>query len=398
VNKVKYIIHLPSWYPTKNKPYNGIFIRNLISTLSNKNLNYKHLVINWHENNESPLRNFNTFLVGFWKSFKKPTLSISDDIEYAFLNYFHSNQYLFGSNIKRLEKKIYNLVKDLQKNREIILIHAHVSFPGGVIAKNISSQLGIKYIISEHMSPFPFAHFSSTISSNIFNAIKKAESTIAVSNSHKNEIFLKTNIIPVVIPNVILSNEFTLAPNIINNNTFNFLSISIISEQKGIDILIKAASILRKITKTNFTITIIGEGPIKNKLLSMCIELNMHNNFIWKGFHSRLEIQKDFNNCNALVCSSLHESFGVTLVEAMASGRPIVSTKCGGPEDIVNNETGILVNNNTPYDLANAMLKMMEDINKFSPENLRKIYLSKYSELIIQQKYNKLYNQICFSN
>ena len=147
-------------------------------------------------------------------------------------------------------------------------------------------------------------------------------------------------------------------------------------------------------TSKKFLITIIGDGDLKEDLIKLAIKFNINDLIVWKGFMDRNNIVLELKNSNALVCSSKHESFGVTLVEALASGRPIVSTKCGGPEDIVNDSNGILVNVDSPNDLARGMLYVLQNSKKYNPELIYNMYLNKYSEKVIKEKYFEYYNLI----
>ena len=65
----KYIIHIPSWYPSSRSTFNGIFIKNLISTLSTSDNENTHIVINWHNNTEAPLTNFILYRIYQYKLF-----------------------------------------------------------------------------------------------------------------------------------------------------------------------------------------------------------------------------------------------------------------------------------------------------------------------------------------
>ena len=56
-----------------------------------------------------------------------------------------------------------------------------------------------------------------------------------------------------------------------------------------------------------------------------------------------MEIVKVYEECDCFVLPSAGETFGVVYVEAMAAGLPVIATRCGGPEDFVNEDNGILI-------------------------------------------------------
>ena len=65
---------------------------------------------------------------------------------------------------------------------------------------------------------------------------------------------------------------------------------------------------------------------------------------------------------DVFVCSSREEGFGISIIDAMASGIPVVATRCGGPEDIIEHErNGLLVKQEDPVALAAALQRINED-------------------------------------
>lgn len=74
------------------------------------------------------------------------------------------------------------------------------------------------------------------------------------------------------------------------------------------------------------------------------------------------DIAPVYGSLDVLVCASLKETFGRTIVEAMLAEKPVVSTRCGGPEEIViDGVTGFLVPVKAPQELARAVLRILGD-------------------------------------
>ena len=73
----------------------------------------------------------------------------------------------------------------------------------------------------------------------------------------------------------------------------------------------------------------------------------------------------------ALILPSRAESLGMVLVEALACGTPVVATRCGGPEDIVNEQVGILVPPEDPQALANGIEHVLDRQAAYDPVKLR---------------------------
>jgi glycosyltransferase involved in cell wall biosynthesis len=81
---------------------------------------------------------------------------------------------------------------------------------------------------------------------------------------------------------------------------------------------------------------------------------------------------------HCLVLPSEVETFGLALVEAMACGLPVIATRCGGPEDIVTDETGILIPVNDEPALYRAMATMLQSCDKYDAQQIRRYALEKF--------------------
>jgi spore coat protein SA len=79
------------------------------------------------------------------------------------------------------------------------------------------------------------------------------------------------------------------------------------------------------------------------------------------GSMSHDEVVRHVAAADVLVNPSYSESFGMSLVEAMACETPVVATRVGGMQEIVTDETGVLVERNDPRSLANAIIRLLDD-------------------------------------
>ena len=99
------------------------------------------------------------------------------------------------------------------------------------------------------------------------------------------------------------------------------------------------------------------------------------------------------SKAHAFVLSSQHETFGVVLIEALAQGLPLIATRCGGPEDIINKDNGLLVPINDVDRLAEAMFSIYNNYEKYDPEKLREHCKEEYSEKSISLKLIEIYQE-----
>jgi len=135
-----------------------------------------------------------------------------------------------------------------------------------------------------------------------------------------------------------------------------------LSADKDHQTLLEAYSqILAK--RTDITLLIVGDGPLKNNLLEKSNELKLGPKAVFLG--DRLDVPEILKVLDLFVLSSVTEGLAVTLLEAMASRLPIVATEVGGnPEVVIHDKTGIIVPPRDPASLAEAVCWMIDNREK----------------------------------
>ena len=130
-------------------------------------------------------------------------------------------------------------------------------------------------------------------------------------------------------------------------------------EQKQFSVLLTAFERLTR--QTEARLVLIGDGPLREKLSALAVELNIEHRVDFLGFASNP--YKYMRKAQLLAISSRYEGFGIVAVEALACGTPVVATDCpGGPSDILNDgEFGELVDVGDPEGLADAMARTLEN-------------------------------------
>jgi len=147
---------------------------------------------------------------------------------------------------------------------------------------------------------------------------------------------------------------------------------------KGYHYLLEAAKIiLEKVDNVHFYIT--GFGPEHNNLQQLITELKISNNFNLMGFQS--DIPKILSEWDIYVQPSIYEGMCITVVEAIASGLPVVASNVGGiPESVIDGYNGFLIQPSDPKVLAIKILDLINDphLRISMGERGRKIASKKY--------------------
>ncbi len=131
--------------------------------------------------------------------------------------------------------------------------------------------------------------------------------------------------------------------------------------RKGLPLLVEAA---KKVTKerADTKFIIVGEGPLKASLSSSIASGGLSSNFRFLGNLSEEQLPQIYNCADIFVLPSIQEGQGIVLLEAMASGLPVVAFDIGGVNEAVSNgETGFLVEPGKVEALSEAILKFLAD-------------------------------------
>ena len=285
---------------------------------------------------------------------------------------------------------VYFALKKIIKEDKPEIIHCHYSYPSGIAGWLIRLKTGIPYLVTEH------TRISSTFRS-VFHrilsliALRKACSVVAVSNSLKKEIMAERIMKVQVIPNVINVNRFLLAERQSTPFTIGFLG-SLNTHNKGLDILLSACSEL----PFKFILKIGGTGNHLQYYKNLALENNLKDNaFFMEGIAAQ-QISRFYSGINLFVLPSRYETFGIVLIEAMASGIPVVATKCGGPEDIVNEKSGILTEVNDSVMMREAIIKIYSNYSEYNAGEIRDYVINKFGYEPFLKQINLIY-QTCLS-
>ncbi len=137
------------------------------------------------------------------------------------------------------------------------------------------------------------------------------------------------------------------------------IAVGRLHPQKGFHYLIQAFALVRKVRPCR--LLILGEGPNRADLEKLVLELGLGDDVALPGFDENP--YSAMHHATAFVLSSLYEGFGNVLVEALAVGTPVISTRCPvGPDEIIaDGVTGLLVPPADVQALAQAMLTVLGD-------------------------------------
>ncbi len=388
-----HILIMPSWYIGTFNQLNGSFIREQAKSLRHSNCKigviYNNLV-------------YFSNIINHRKMFRVRPFYLNDDGIPTYINetlqipqwkyfYFFNKILRFLNSIRNLSAWLLLYCKYVAKHGKPDIVHVHSFYPGKapIILKKI---FNINYVITEHWSGFG----SHAELSNKYPLIRSIYSSsnciIAVSDVLSDSIYKYFGKASVVIPNSINFDFFQ-----INNNKFTqftFVAIGYLHKRKQFDLLINAFKKFDPTTKAR--LIIIGNGPLLAELKEL--SENSKVEIVFMGSLGRNEVREVISRSHVLVSSSFFETFGMTLIEAMASGLPVVSTKSGGPQTIISNDSlGILCDHNVDSIFA-AINKIYLDHALYDPNVIRESAFRLYSENAVSEKLLEIYRDNLVAN
>lgn len=249
----------------------------------------------------------------------------------------------------------------------IELVHAHVVLPAGLLGAGISQALGVPFVLQEHSGPFSMHLDTEAKRAAVKKTLASAQAIWAVSESLARRIQDEESTSAVrVLPNMVSTNLFrpVALPN--DRGTVRIVSVGSLEAVKGFDVLLSAVELLRR-SGVAFELRIVGDGSLRHELAQRITSLGLDPRQTLLGALSRTSTASVIAESHIYVCASHHETFGLAPAEALSVGRPVISTRCGGPEEYVDESRGMLVPPNDPPALADAILNLWRRIDEFDP-------------------------------
>lgn len=337
------VVWLLPWYPNKHNKMSGIFFKEQSGFLSEKadlSIVYIEQVSPRYFLDFIFSRKYSEYAEGSITVFHKRILSLE-----------RLSPALAAELFTIAFEKIYK--KRIAKEHPD-MIHAHVTLPAGYAACKVGEKYSVPVIITEHATFFD----------NFFNkknrkraqfTLQHADGYIAVSGSLKSKILEYGRNKCEVIPNFIQEKPIQEGQ---ATDTFQIVNVSLFLYKKRIDLLIDAFNLLISSGEKNLKLKIVGDGPLRKNLENKVTQLNLNDFVEFTGLKENDDAYSIVQLSNVLVISSDIETFGVTGIEAMMAGVPVIATKCGGPEDYINEYTGLLIDKNDARQLAEAIQKV----------------------------------------
>ncbi|HEX8229066.1 MAG TPA: glycosyltransferase [Chloroflexia bacterium] len=277
------------------------------------------------------------------------------------------------------------------------LLHAHVALPAGLSGALIKLLWRVPLVLTEHMGPFSQLMRNRPAAFATRFSMRRADRVVAVSSALRDQITsypqLRRRI--EVLPNVVNVGEFAVRTTTRQpGDPARLLFVGeMITSIKGVDYLIGAVSILKK-RGIEVTLDLVGDGRNRREYETLARRLRVADLCRFHGTLRHEEVVELMPQYDVLVVSSLAETFGVVVVEALASGAPVVATRCGGPEGILTADLGVLVQKANSEALADGIVDVLNRPDDFPPQHLRRVAEERFGQASISSRLVGLYREV----
>jgi len=295
------------------------------------------------------------------------------------------------------------------------IIHVHHPFLLSSQAIMYGKKLGIPKVLTLHTQYEKYAHYIAPIPEKltqeaikriIFNLAYKIDCITTPSESMKELIKsygIKNRI--EVIPNTIELNSFRQKDELkcleikkrynLKEDDKIILYVGRVAYEKSIDKIIEALAIIKRKGVSNAKLLIVGRGPAMEELKELAKSLQIEDEIIFTGEVKNEEIPHYYKIAYLFTIASTTETFGIVIIEALASGVPVLAVKAPGAVDILTNgREGLLVDNDVKQ-FAETLEKIIREPEL--RENLSKGALKtseQYSIDIVSERMLNLYREV----
>ncbi len=271
------------------------------------------------------------------------------------------------------------------------VVHAHF-YSIAAIATVLKKKYGLPFIITEHSSKLnKHATQISDLDKRLaIKAYQNCDQLICVSEALRQNILQNFQHDSIVIPNMVDNQCFQYLGQAKDKSPFVFVSVGNLIPIKAFDKLIEAFAQV----KGGCKLLIIGDGPDREKLQNLIKKLQLGSQVKLLGRLNRNEINELYQQSHVFVLPSQSETFGVSYIEAMYAGLPVIATRCGGPESFVDDSNGMLVPVNDVASLAQAMYTIWQNYSDYIPKQISDNCIARFSPKIIAEKIIETYSSI----
>jgi glycosyltransferase involved in cell wall biosynthesis len=378
------ILFITSWYPTKERPVDQLFVREHAKAAAL----YDDVVV-------LHCVSFDPHLKQTWRLEREHDQGLSEGVA----------TYRLWWRLSPIPKTSYLLYlwSVWRAARQIAaegfrpdVIHAHV-YEAAVPAVLAGKLLSIPVTVTEHFSAFPRRTLSWVDLWKARLAFRAADIVLPVSKALQQAIRsygIRARF--EVVPNVVDTKLFSPDPEGAAHNSHKRLLFTGRLESshiKGMPQLLQALARLAA-HRAGWQLDVIGDGPARPEYEKLATQLGVDRHVTFHGVKSKAEIASYMRQADLFVLPSLWENLPCVIIEAMASGLPVLSTAAGGIPELVDGARGRLVAPGDVDALHDELDHLLDTLDAFAPHEISRYAVEHFSLERVGQQLHHIYQAL----
>ena len=334
---------------------------------------------------------------GLWSAYRRiPHVDVLDGIRVRYPRRFALPRRVLFTKLWRFQlRALCNSVVRVPD-----LIHAHCAYPDGRAAIEYGAQTGRPVVITVHGSDIKvLPKLKSELRQRIVEALTQAAAVVAVSQE------LRRAVVQLGVP----ADRVFYIPNGVDCRLFSatgahqpgkdgwrLLYVGRFIEAKGLRVLLAALAKVRSQGR-DVSLTLVGGHPATgtaHPFLAQVEALNLSAHVSFADAVPWEDLPQYMAAADLFVLPSFSEGLTTSLIEAMACGLPVVATRCGGPEEVVNAEVGQLVAVGDAEDLAAGILAVLDEYDGYDREAISRQAEARYDYRRLAARIYALYEDV----
>lgn len=379
-----HVLFIPKWYPGRNDPQLGDFLRKqaaAVATYVRLSVLFIAPDVNARKRYEEEL----TEAEGLWELRVHYRAST-----HAFRPFRKGINFL---RYWRAAMRGYRRVREQRGKPD--LTHAYILVRPALVAWWLKQRWGIPYLVSEQSSEYLDGTYAgkSAVVKGVHRALFRAASGVSVVSAWLGDALVNAGLCtdPDIVPNVVPGLDRPLPP---PGPPGDFLMVAdLVDRTKNISGVLRALTVARN-GDPRIRLTVIGDGPDRAELQSLAQELGTNGSVTFLGRLPNAEVLDHMGNAGAVVVNSRVETFSVVTGEALAQGKPVIASRCGGPVAFINDRNGILIDVGDDHALSLAMLSIANAEAGYSAQEIRAGVSDRFSPKAVGKALAAIYERI----
>ena len=379
-----HVLFIPKWYPGRNDPQLGDFIRKQALAVGRQvrvSVLFVHPVIGLGKREQQEVSEAD----GVWE-----------------LRCYYK---AFRSNDPRLQRAV-NFVRyrraalrgwaRVQRERGMPdLFHAHILVRAVWLARTLARRERKPYLVSEQSSEYldgTWERKPDWVKRFARRQVEDAARTIAVSD-HLGRALVKHGLYArfEVVPNVLPVEQVPLPP---RGPADRLMMVAdLVDRTKNVSGVLRALALLRD-RGLVLHLDLIGDGPDRDMLEGLTKDLGLGQQVTFHGRCPNADVLERMAGTGMVVVNSNVETFSVVTGEALTLGKPVVATRCGGPQAFVHEGNGLLVDPGDDAGLAEALAQVHGGHADFDPGRIRQDMAERFSSSAVGGRLKAIYTDV----